>query len=373
MRRLRALIVAIILCAHAPATPSRATEFQVRSADGTEIRGDFHAPSPTPQVAVIFVPGTGLYDRDVLLGMSKTPRDLIFKDLASRMEARGLATVRADVRGVRYGAAPDQYDRKLLAGRTTGNMLDDLAAIYGWSRSPEGLGARCIVFFAHSEGTNHLGRLAERGAPAPAMIIGMGAAMQSPSELARWQYTERDAYSLKLMDADQDGVITNDEVRENWGRTPSSVYGLIEPFLHSEGAWRAADLAELRAVQMAFFHKLKADELAHADTAPYPDDKNLYAAYQWRKSWFLDERPVAANLARWETSVRLHYGDKDSQVDPAEQTGSASAHLKAGTWTVQIYPGRGHTLGEDVLFGPVDEAIANKIADEAATALTSCR
>jgi len=141
---------------------------------------------------VIFVPGSGIYDRDALLGKTKTPREFIFKDLASRMEARGIATIRADGRGVRYGAAPGQYlDNALLATRTTGTMSEDLAAVYDWSLAADGLGARCIVFFAHSEGMLHIGRLADRGAPAPALIIGMGAAMQSPMHIMRWQAARR--------------------------------------------------------------------------------------------------------------------------------------------------------------------------------------
>lgn len=322
---------------------------------------------------MIFVPGSGLYDRDALLGKTKTPREFIFKDLASRMEARGIATIRADGRGVRYGAAPGQYlDNALLATRTTGTMSEDLAAVYDWSLAADGLGARCIVFFAHSEGMLHIGRLADRGAPAPALIIGMGAAMQSPMHIMRWQAAERDAHSLELMDADRDGVISNDEVRANWLRTPSAVFENLEPFLHPKGAWRAEDIAAIRAAQMGFYETLKAEDLARADGDPWPSADLVVATYQWRKHFFLDAKPAAASLARWNTPISLHYGEQDSQLNPADQIAAASAHLAAGTWRVQIHPGQGHTLGDHVLLGPMNEAIADKIADEAAAVAEPC-
>ncbi len=371
--RVKSVILSLSLLIAAPRAPCLATEFQVRSADGTEIRGEFAANAPRPQVAVIFVPGSGIYDRDALLGKTKTPREFIFKDLASRIQARGVATVRADGRGVRYGAAADQYlDNQLLATRTTGTMSEDLAAVYDWSLAPDGLGARCIVFFAHSEGMLHIGRLADRGAPAPALIIGMGAAMQSPVHIMRWQAAERDAYSLELMDANRDGVIANDEVRANWRRTPSAVFENLELLLHPNGAWRAEDIAAVRAAQMAFYETLKAEDLAHADTDPWPNADLVVAAYQWRKHFFVDAQPAAASLARWKTPISLHYGDQDSQLNPADQIAAASAHLTAGTWRVQIHPGQGHTLGDHLLLGPINEAIADTIADEAAAVAESC-
>lgn len=365
---------AMVALALAAAHPAEAGEFQLRSSDGVEIRGESAANAPSPAVAVIFVPGTGLFDRDAHFGDTGTPRDRIFKDLAQRLLARGVASVRFDVRGVRYGLPPEQsFDRTLLAGRTTGTMRDDLAAIYGWARSPEGLGARCIVFFAHSEGMLHVGRLAAAGEPAPALVIGMGAGMESPAQIIRWQSSERDALSLELMDADRDGTVTNAEVEANWRRTPSSVFGKVEPFLHPSGAWTPADIAEVRTIQTEFYLSSKREALARADSEPFPDAENASASYQWWKSWYLDETPAAANLARWQAPVILHYGDKDSQTSAATQSAAATAALPRAQVTVHVHPGKGHTLGPDVLFGPIDEPIAEQIADEAAAVAASCR
>ena len=350
----------------------RAGEFQLRSADGVEIRGEANNTKPA-QPAVIFVPGTGLFDRDANFGETGTPRDLIFKDLVQRMEARGLATVRYEPRGVRYGVAPDQrLDRQLLAKRTTVAMAGDLAAVYEWTRSPQGLGARCVAFFAHSEGMLHVARMAANGVPPPALVIGMGAAMQSPAQIIRWQLTERDAYSLEMMDADRNGITTNDEVRANWQRTPTGANRMLEPLLHPDGAWTAKVLAEVRAIQTAAYEKEKEAALSHADSEPYPNAETVFASYEWWKSWFIDERPTAERLRLWNSPVSLHYGDMDSQTIAASQIAAASSFLDAAKLKTHIHSNRGHTLGEDVLFGPIDEAIAEKIADEAAGIASSC-
>jgi alpha-beta hydrolase superfamily lysophospholipase len=367
---MRTLILAAACAALLGVSSASAHEFEARSADGTTITGVADIPDRAWTTAVVFVPGTGLFNRAGQFGKSGTPRDAIFKDLADRLLNRGIAAVRYDLRGVgRVVPTPDMLNKTLLAGRTTDNMRDDLAAVYAWTRSADGLGARCIIFFVHSEGMLHVARLAPTGAPAPALIIGMGAAMQSPAVTLRWQMTGRTADSLEQMDADGNGITTNDEVKANIKRTPSGVYGVLEPFLHPNGRWTADDIAQLRQTQTALYEKHRAETLAQPDAAPYPNSANPFSAYQWWKSWFVDEMAAGAHLSKWTMPVILHYGDQDSQTPAGLQIASAKTHIPADRLTVHIHAGRGHSLGPDVLFGPVDETIADQIADEAANAI----
>lgn len=366
--RLQGALLAAVVSNGAAA---HAQEFRVRSTDGVEIQGVARADAPRPRLAVIFVAGTGLFDRDANFGKSGTSRDLIFQDLAERMAARGVASVRYDMRGVRFGAS-DRFDRSLLAGRTTSVMRDDLGAVYRWSRAADGLGAACVAFFAHSEGMLHVARLAELGAPAPDLIIGMGAGMESPAAIVRWQLTGRDVHSLKLMDADHDGTTTNREIRDNLARTPSAVHGKLEPYFHPSGGWKAEDIAALRATQLAIYDKVRKEVLTHPDTDIYPDAEQAFASYQWWKSWFIDGKPAADLLARWSVPIVLHYGDKDSQTPAPQQITAAKASLPADKLTVHVHADRGHTLGDDVVLGPIDESIADRIAEEAAAVASSC-
>lgn len=317
----RVLIYLLASPAAAVSAPSKnVSMLEIRSADGTRLNAQVDLTAKKALGTVVFVSGTGGFDRDAKFGRSGTSRDLLFKDLVGRMNALGLQTLRYDLRGIRHGVpAAETLDRRLLATRTTTTMRDDLAAIYGWARAQSGRQGRCVIFFAHSEGMIHVARLAASGAPAPRMIIGMGAAMESPRAVFHWQSTERDAYSLGLMDSNRDGRITNAEVRTNWMNTPSAVFGMLQPFEHPEGSWSQADLTTLRSNQERIYGTGKAEVIAKSDAAPYPDAKNAFASYQWWKSWYLDDVSSALRLARWKSPLILHYGDKDSQTNAARQ------------------------------------------------------
>lgn len=346
-----------------------ATPFEVRSADGYVIRGQADATSAPSRGVVILVAGTGAFDRDVTLGRSGTPRDKIFRDLAERFAARGLTAVRFDRRGVRYGVpAAEMIDPAATAGVTADALSRDVGAVYDWARSPAGLNAKCTVFFVHSEGSVHLAGVAASGAPAPALIIGMGAPLESKVAALRWQMTGRDADSLLMMDADGDGTVTNDEVRANWQKTPSGVFGRLEPFLQPDGAWSADDIKAVRTVQTTLYDQAKTAAMAQPDTAPYPSAQAPAFSYAWWKSWFSDDQPLASRYARWRTPMILHYGALDSQIREDRQRKAADGVLPAGQVTFVSHPARGHSLGTELLMGPVDEVIADRIADEAAAA-----
>ena len=171
---LAALFAAFTVAAHA-----ETRTFTVTTSDGAPINGQSDGSSPT-RTAVIFVAGTGMFDRDANFGRSGTPRDLIFADLAQRMNAQGLATVRYDRRGLRYGATgAERIDTALASAATNESQVADLAAVYAWAQARDGFNARCVIFFGHSEGMAHIGRLADNGARRPLGVIGMGALLES--------------------------------------------------------------------------------------------------------------------------------------------------------------------------------------------------
>lgn len=347
-----------------------AGSFTVPSADGHVINGQTDMPQGPAIGAVIMVAGTGAFDRDVNLGRSGTPRDRIFADLGTRFAARGMTAVRFDRRGVRYGVAPTEViDGSVVAGVTAENLSLDVEALMTWARAPSGLDARCLVVFVHSEGSVHLAGVAGRGDVAqPDLIIGMGAALEDKVSIVRWQMSGRDADSLLMMDADADGQVTNDEVRANWLKTPSGMFGRLEPFLQPDGVWTAEDIAMVRAAQGGLYEQQKAAALAMADDAPYPGPQAPAFSYGWWKSWFVDDSSIAARYARWTAPMILHFGTLDSQVREDRQRTAAQGVLPTGQVTWVSHAERGHSLGTEHLMGPVDPAIADRIADEAAAA-----
>jgi len=366
MHRMISLALATALVATPALAEPRA--FTVASVDGTAINGQADLPDAPTRSAVIFVAGTGLFDRDARFGRSGTPRDLVFADLAQRMTSRGVASVRYDRRGVRHGAPPaEMLDTTVSGTSTTATQREDLAAVYQWARARNGLNARCVVLFAHSEGLLHVARLAESGARAPDAVIAIGGLLESPMSVVRWQMTERDAHSLRLMDGDGDGSVTNAEVEANWRNTPSSWVETPAPFLQPDGVWTPEEIASVTTVQTQLYEQERNRSLAANDADPYPNATTPMARYSWWKSWFTDETPAAQQLARWRVPMIFHYGSKDSQTNYERQR-AAAGDLFGNRATFVVHPDRGHSLGEHALLGPVDEALADRIATEAAEA-----
>lgn len=336
--------------------------FSVPSRDGYVIRGQVDGDR-TGSVAIIMVAGTGAVDRDVSFGVSNTPRDRIFADLAERFAAAGLTAVRYDKRGVTYAIGKTaEIDPATIVTATTQTMTDDLSAIYDWARAQDGLASRCVIFFAHSEGMAHVGRMASAGAPAPAMVFGMGALMAAPAANFRWNFVDRIPFSLRALDGDSNGEITDAEIDLAWMRTPAAVELRRENFLHPTGRWTEADINYFAGLKAQMFDQMRSQVLAMDDSAAWPSAETPMGTFQWWKSWFTDDVPVARRLSAWRgTPVSLFYGSLDSQTHPPLQIEAAETELGGDGLAIRILPGLGHSLGESVAYGPVEEATADEI------------
>ncbi|HYE42045.1 MAG TPA: hypothetical protein VEA15_01520 [Caulobacteraceae bacterium] len=363
----------IVLGLAVAATPAAAEPVAITARDGYVLHGQVDRPAGEtdgPKVVVLMVPGTGQFDRDVRFGRSGTEADKLFKDLSARITARGVSTLRYDLRGVGYGGRPS--DRAVLVARTTDSMRDDVADLYAWARSRDGLGARCAILFGHSEGMVHIGRVADAGAPEPLAVVGMGALLESPQSVMRWQLVGRNVDAVRAMDADRDGRTSNEEVRVGFATSIGAAMLPVGAFIHPNGGWGASEIAAYEAAAATGYEAMRTAFLAKAPTDPYPEAASGWSSYQWWNSWFTDDRPVAARLARWRVPVRIHYGDRDSQTDAKRQVAAGRAALgERFTWT--IHEGAGHGLGDHITVGPMKPEIAHAIAADVAEAATACR
>jgi hypothetical protein len=364
---LLAAALALGLQLPAPGPVLDAVPFEVPSADGYLIQGETDRPEGPARGVVIMVAGTGVFTRDVNFGRSGTPGDRIFRDLAARFNQRGMAVVRFDRRGARYGVPREERTDKAVAPTATPeNLSEDVEALYDWTRSERGLGAQCLILLGHSEGTVHIAGLAERGAAPPDLVIGIGGLLESKASVVRWQSVDRELDALLMMDNDGDGMVTDAEIRASYRNTPAGFYEDPAPLLAPDGSWTAADIAAARAEGTDWYTREVADLADHADDAPYPDAEEPIASWRWWKSWFQDDTPTAVRFSRWPSPLIFHYGSRDSQVREDRQRAAAAGVLPAGQLTFVSHPDRGHTLGSDVLLGPMDPEIADQIADQAA-------
>ena len=375
---------ALAVAACAPKTPEPAVAppvlsdvgadsrpFTVVSADGTQITGQVDRPfgADGDEPVIVMSAGTGLFDRDERLSNSGTERDAIFADLSRRFTQAGIATVRYDRRGVRYKPADGNVLDKAVSGTSTvESQRDDLGAVYDLAREEFGGTGACVALLGHSEGMQHISGLAAAGAPAPALVLGIGAPLQAPVEVVKWQGAGRDAFSLRMLDADGDGTTTNDEVRAGLMNTPSGVYGKLQPFLHPLGEWTPGAISLLITSQEAQYEVGKAQALAMDPAAPFPDEKTPMAQYSWWQNWYTDDVPVAEKLAAWDVPFLLYYGTKDSQVRYEFQQPVAEEAF-GPRLELHVLSGLGHSLGDDVLTGPMNEAVADTLVTRATAIL----
>lgn len=340
-------------------------EFSVNSTDGTVIHGQADLPASPPGATVILVGGMNALDRDMPLGISNTDNDLLFRDLAERLNAAGLAAVRYDIRGVTYlGPRRRELDHDILRTRTTGTACEDLTAVYAWASGPEGPGAERVVFLVEGEGMWLLADLASSGAPTPDAVIGIGAPLDSPHATMRWQMVERDAAVIRSLDSNGDGRTTNEDIQNNV-RLFRGGANMISAFLQRSGVWTPDDLETLRDNRARMFDGMTAQASSQPDSSPYPSADRPFASFGYWKRFILEDSPAADQFANWDTPFFLHYGEHDSLLCPATQKAVADEASDGDKYRFTLHDDRGHFLGEDVFMGPIDPAIAATLVSQA--------
>ena len=372
-----ALVLLLSLGGAAPAAMSddRSMErLDVVTGDGAIIHVVSERPvaAPTARPAVLLVSGAGAFDEDMYFGVSGTERDLVFRDLAQVLVARGFHVVRFAKRGVtcdpnktrlfnrikplenvRPALEPDAcLDREILSTVSTETQIQDLLAAYEVAAQA----SSSVIVIAHSEGFAVLGRAIERGDINPAGVIGVGALLESPESVLQWQMVDRVAGSLEALDQDGDGVTTNQEIRDGYSTSWAAVFDNLSAMLSPAGSWTSEDIEAVRAAWRSMYDQSRDEALSHAPDTLFEIQGRPVASYRWWRSWFTDSTPVAARLRSYVGPVTLIYGDLDSQTPPERQL---VAHRQAGATHLRrfvVLPGVGHTLGDNVLMGPIADA-----------------
>ncbi len=332
--------------------------------DEIRIRGqiDFpdHHNGEGPHPLVVMVPGTGLFDRDVSFGTSGTAGDKIFLDMAKHFLDAGIAVARYDLRGVEFGGKPDSALRATVDAQS--GVLD-FAAIYRFAASHSRVDKDRIVVLAHSEGMLLATKAIQEKLISPSGIIGIGALLESPSSVVRWQTEARVYESMLFMDLNDDDVVTNDEIRSSFRNSPLGVFRDVGQFLSPSGEWRKSELEAVRERWRAVYARTKDDAMKRDPAEPYTVGGVTQASYGWWQQWFSDTTPVSLRLQSFSGEVSLHYGQRDSQT-PAYRQLSMLSDLVGPSIAVQVYPGLGHSLGEDPLLGPVAPKAKVRIVEE---------
>lgn len=353
---------------HIKRNPDTPKQIEVTSHDGVSIFGQVDFPIGKSKGVFILVHGTGRFTRDVSFSSGKQSTPGLFVQLSKALTSNGYTVVRYDRRGVPYnnGQSADtaEYYRKLSGEITTEDLWQDARAVIDFTHSTIVTSGNCLGIIAHSEGMAHVGRMASNSDISKIdVIIGIGALLESPLEVLRWQLTNRDRDSLLMMDENKDGFTSNEEVEKNWVHTPSAVFNRPDLLKHPSGEWTEKELESVVENQTELYEKQRKDALARSDSDYYPNTEMPLASYQWWKSWFVDDATVASRLVGWGGNLILHYGHRDSQVRFARQK-RAIEKAKLLNVSYYEYKNLGHSLGDHVLFGPIDALALEQIIEK---------
>ncbi len=356
----------------------QAAEFSLPTADGIyELKGQIDFPDQVQNNVplVVMIPGTGLFERDGFIGQSGTDRDFIFKELSKALNAKGIATLRFDYRGVYCNSRmnPDTsvcVDNAIRQTVTPENMRSDFTQLFNYGSQVAGIDRTKISVFAHSEGTLHVSRLIGAKLINPKFVTFMGMVAESPKSILFFQMVERQVDEMFGVDANHDGTLTNQEVQsacDSYHIPQESCDHLKSP----TGSWTRESLAAPYTV--AYLQSYD-DAIRAEDSAPYipvPVKKTVQASYRWWKMWFQDDRNAMDDLMEYKGKIFAHNGTIDSQT-PGIREFNMVISKKAQFFSfpeLTLYPGKGHTLGSDPLYGPIDSDIQVGIVNQIDSAM----
>lgn len=358
-------------------------EFKIPTKDGkTSLTGQLDLPEQNSATLpmVVMMPGTGLFNRDVIFSVKNGPGSYLFKDLAKLLNEKGVATLRFDYRGVRYTPKAElireksknpfvfakYFHENCVNGEirkevTPENIRSDLEEVYKWGLGHANIDPGRIVVFAHSEGSIHVSHLVAEKKINPTGIVLMGGLFASPKETIRWQMVDRVVNALKKADINKDGKISHQEIKTEH-KSKNSVLSIfpVKALLPEADFYQTDSLKKLYENE---YQEVVKQYTKKADNEIYPNPKFPQASMRWWKMFFLDQvRPVKL-YANSKVPVINHIGTKDSQID-------LSVHLKALTEQknneslfIFIHPGKGHSLGQNALLGPLDNSSKRILID----------
>ncbi|UDJ84673.1 alpha/beta hydrolase [Kosakonia oryzae] len=362
-------------------------QFSLKTMDGKAcLNGQINWPltydKDMPIPIVILCPGSGLHNRDYLIGESNTNNDFVFLALAQELLNSGIAVARYDCRGVsshRRDALLDEPEfilQKDLAYRerfvdcdirrtvTPQSQCDDIFTIYEYLlENSKALGISEFILLGHSEGGLNISRMISRYNVSPIGVLLISPPILSMSDIMRWQLYERYIKWLKMIPHSGD-VITFDDIKNGYGNSPQAFIDNISKIIPYKGFWDYSDLDKFLKEGEANYKTQKSAAFSHSDEEPWPSGAPFTQySYSWWKQHFSDDNtPEFFNLKNTMFPVYIFLGDIDTQLDNEKQYSFYTQNRYVfPNVKISLLKGVGHTLGLHALMGPVTDECMEEI------------
>jgi uncharacterized protein len=308
-----------------PPFPYSSHELLIRSAGDIRIAGTLLVPHGEGQhPAAILLPGSGSLDRD---GFMVGHKPLLV--LADYLARNGVATFRADIRGV---AASE--GREELA--TPADLAADAAAALAALRERHDIDGNRIGLIGHSEG-GLVAPLVAQGNDVAFMVL-LAAPATSAAEAARLQAVA----AAKAQGAPAEAL-------DILGRIVDEIASIAA----AEDSASAAD--SIRNLLIARGLVAAGDDAAEV----------IGVWLNPRMRWLLRHDP-AATMSTAKAPVLALFGDLDVQVPAADNAAGMRDALRSSenkSWSVSVLPGINHMMqtaqtGAELEYGRIEETIA---------------
>lgn len=345
-------------------------EFRIQTKDKKAfLTGQFDLPLPQcgagPYKTVMIVSGSGWSFRDGFMGKSGTPSDYIYKTIAKYLTQKCYLVVRWDYRGVTCDRKQPSDIQKCINQKVRSemdhrSMLEDIESVYNTALQHPMVDRARFKMIGHSEGSLNTSELIFENRINPKGLVLMGALTESPKGIFYWQSVTRKTEYLMTLDANKDGIVSNDEIKTGFLKSKLSSLGSLESFLSPNGFWTLEAFQNSMHIQFLQYEK---QILAMKNEEPFFLNNIIIAKTSYWKMWFLDNISVLDRLASYQGKVIYMNGDIDSQTPGIREFSilKNNPHWMRNKPKFKLYKGIGHCFGTDGLLGPIQYNMLQEI------------
>lgn len=234
-----------------------------------------------------------------------------------------------------------------------------------------------LFLFGFSEGLMHAAVLADRGYVKPRGFISLGSPAENMEAISHWQATGRITENLDKFDANADGIVTNEEIKQVY-KTGLNNFMSIDGWLSISGQWNSRNrylLAKRFEFHydeiMEYFRDVSGAGglrwMLQANGVRVPDTTDASVQF-----YFYGQTSPAEVMQRLRLPGLFIWGDKDRQVGVDRQVVLADRLNREGADLVYLrFPDRYHLLSKRKDFDWLEKAFMPVIAKEVSTFLAS--
>ena len=353
---------------------------------------EYPTPKKVGRYPVLVLTGGVFTDRDGITDWgdlaSEQNTTFLLRQLSQRLRIMGFIVVRYDQRGINgnifncktgeklsFKTYIDQcVDSSIRSKVTIQNIQADYESVFKFAGTLKAADTKKMYALGYSEASMHISTLIGAKRIAPAGVIFIAGIAESPSTHAEWQAIGRFAEALRLIDDDNDGIVTNTEIsrafRDKRSALSQQTQNGEQLFLSPTGSWKLDDLKPFKDWIEKLLYKpfVATMNISSADKVAFTSNVGGLEVTIASRGWMLgrinDKIQTIDRLDLFAGRGLFIFFSLDSQISVARQIAAIEkskfslAH-KAKVITIN---GFGHVFGKLPGVGPVEPQAMKEVS-----------